>query len=88
MAGSDLNFDVVYRGETFEYRRSGQWVFFQREKVHGGGYWFGQAFDECFVFGIEQPVSLREGMEFLSAFHNARAIGDIFDQDAFELTGD
>jgi len=86
MGGKDLNFDVVYRGETFNYRFSGQWVFFQREKAYGGGYWFGQAFDECFVFGIERPVSLREGILFLAAFDRSHDVGDIFDQDEFELT--
>ena len=32
MAGHELGFQVVYRGETLEYYRPGGWVFFQRPK--------------------------------------------------------
>lgn len=65
MGGKDSNYDVVYRGETRRHIRPGTYVFFQRLKEHGGGYWLGQAYDGCFGFVIERPVSLRYGMQML-----------------------
>lgn len=65
MGGKDLGFDVVYRGETRNRIDPGKYVFFQRLKEHGGGYWLGQAYDDWFGFVIERPVSIREGMELL-----------------------
>ncbi|PBI82247.1 hypothetical protein EYY67_01565 [Rahnella victoriana] len=41
------------------------YVFFQHLKEHGGGYWLGQVYDDWFGFVIEEPVSLRRGMEYL-----------------------
>lgn len=65
MAKKDLGFDVVYRGETRDRIDPGKYVFFQRLKEHGGGYWLGQVYDDWFCFVIEQPVSLMQGMEIL-----------------------
>lgn len=65
MGSKNSNYDVVYRGETRDYIRPGMYVFFQRLKEHGGGYWLGQAYDNWFGFVVERPVSLREGMTLL-----------------------
>lgn len=65
MGGKDLGFDVVLRGQTRDHIKPGIYVFFQRERELGGGFWFGQAFDDWFGFVIEEPVSLRYGMEML-----------------------
>lgn len=65
MAKKDLGFDIVYRGESRERIETGKYVFFQRLKEHGGGYWLGQVYDDWFFFVIEQPVSLMQGMEIL-----------------------
>lgn len=65
MGVKDATFDVVYRGETRDRIKPGTYVFFQRLKEHGGGYWLGQAYDDWFGFVIERPVSLREGMILL-----------------------
>lgn len=65
MSKKDPTFDVVYRGETREYFRPGQRVFFQRLKEYGGGYWLGRAYDDAFIFDIERPISLAEGMEYI-----------------------
>ena len=65
MGGKDAGFDVVYRGETRDHISPGKYVFFQRLKEHGGGYWLGQCYDDWFGFVIERPCSLREGMALL-----------------------
>jgi hypothetical protein len=67
MGGKDSNFDVVYLDETRDWIEPGTYVFFQRLKEHGGGYWLGQVYDGWFGFVIEDPVSLRYGMEVLQA---------------------
>lgn len=41
MGGKDLGFDVVYRSKTSNRIDPGKYVFFQRFKGHGGGYWLG-----------------------------------------------
>lgn len=45
MGGKDHSFDVVYRGESRDWISPGKYVFFQRLKEYGGGYWLGQAYD-------------------------------------------
>ena len=65
MGSKELAFDVVMRGDTRDYIKPGSYVFFQREKEHGGGFWLGQAYDDWFGFVIEEPVSLRQGIEYL-----------------------
>ena len=42
-------------------------MFFQRPKPCGGGFWLGKTEDGFFLFGIEWPVSLADGMTFLMA---------------------
>jgi hypothetical protein len=44
MGGKDSNYSVVYRGETLEYFKEGEWVFFQRSKQSGGGFSFRPGF--------------------------------------------
>ncbi len=41
MGGRDSNYQVIYRGESLENFREGEWVFFQRAKEYGGGLCFG-----------------------------------------------
>lgn len=45
MAGKDTNYQIVYRGDYLEYFHSGGWVFFQRPKEAGGGFWLGRTYD-------------------------------------------
>lgn len=89
MGGKDHSFDVVYRGESRDWISPGKYVFFQRLKEYGGGYWLGLAYDDCFVFAIERPISIREGMDFLSAIENLKTPKDGFhdDPDDFTLAG-
>ncbi|PPX83815.1 hypothetical protein C3D70_13025 [Cronobacter sakazakii] len=84
MANTDSNYQIVYRGECLEHFSPGGWVFFQRLKEYGGGYWMGQTFEDCFVFGIERPVSLNEGLRYLM-FVSMVANEPDFDDD-FTLT--
>ena len=90
MGAKDLGFDVVYRGQTLEYFDEGRYVFFQREKCYGGGYWFGKVMDGFYKFALEQPVSLRQGIEYLFAIRLAERGGDVFDDslDDFKLVSD
>ncbi len=67
MGGRDLNYQIVYRGEELEIFREGGWVFFQRLKEYGGGFWLGRTYGDTFIFGIEKPISLRKGILFLNA---------------------
>lgn len=79
MAGHDLNFQVVYRGETLEYYRPGGWVFFQRPKECDGGYWLGRTYDNVFMIEYERPVSLNEGMGYLDTLRKVEAKSNEFD---------
>lgn len=65
MAKSPEKFQIVYRGEVLAYYKPGEWVFFQRPKECGGGYWLGKTYDFVYMFEIPYPVSLRQGMEFM-----------------------
>ncbi|WP_261441972.1 hypothetical protein [Serratia grimesii] len=84
MGSKDLGFDVVYRGETITYIREGRWVFFQRLKEYGGGYWLGRTYHDAFIFGLERPTSLFEGIQFILASMSVEQNADQFDDD-FEL---
>ncbi|CAH0178504.1 hypothetical protein SRABI106_01046 [Rahnella aquatilis] len=87
--GKDLGFDVVHRGETRDWIPPGRYVFFQRRKEYGGGYWLGQVYDDWFGFVIEEPVSLRQGIEYLMSLRsNESQLGGFHDeQDDFFLRG-
>lgn len=67
MSGKDSNYQVVYRGQVLPpaHVKEGGWVFFQRLKECGGGYWLGKTWQNYFEFGIEAPVSLAQGIEYL-----------------------
>ncbi|MBP2194714.1 hypothetical protein [Pantoea cypripedii] len=65
MVKSVEKFQIVYRGETLTYYKPGEWVFFQRPKEIGGGYWLGRTYDFVFMFELSYPVSLRQGILFM-----------------------
>lgn len=67
MGGKDQSFQVVYRGQVLERWVPGGWVFFQRPKACGGGFWLGRTEDGFFSFSIEYPISLADGVAFLMA---------------------
>ncbi|MHA1055852.1 hypothetical protein [Enterobacter mori] len=79
MAGHDLDFQVVYRGETLEYYHPRGWVFFQRPKVCGGGYWLGRTYDGVFIIESARPVSLNAGMNFLAPMKKVEVANEEFD---------
>lgn len=70
MAGSDSNYQVVYRGENLTDYAPGGLVFFQRPKENGGGFWLGRTYDGFFWFEISAPVSLSQGLFYLQAMNN------------------
>lgn len=79
MGGKDSNYQIVYRGQVLENYRRGGWVFFQRSKEYGGGYWLGRTYDNVFIIEYERPTSLHEGMVFLLSLKEVEARSDDFD---------
>ncbi|HEJ7990188.1 TPA: hypothetical protein SMI27_000826 [Serratia liquefaciens] len=79
-----LGYQVVYRGETLPNFVDGGWVFFQRLKEYGGGYWLGRTYNDAFIFGLERPTSLFEGIQFILTSRSVERNADQFD-DNFEL---
>lgn len=69
MAGSDSNYQVVYRGESLTDYAPGGLVFFQRPKENGGGFWLGRTYDGVFWLEISAPVSLSQGLLHLQAMN-------------------
>lgn len=65
MSPKDLGYQIVYRGEMLPYFVEGGWVFFQRLKEYGGGYWLGRTYHDAFIFGLESPTSLSAGIDFI-----------------------
>ncbi|EBM5962861.1 hypothetical protein D2B43_18010 [Salmonella enterica] len=86
MGGKDSNYQVVYRGETLTHLHAGEWVFFQRRKDAGGGYWLGRTYPDFYLFGPETPVSLSQGILYIMSCERVEAISHTFDDD-FELYG-
>ncbi|HEP0829880.1 TPA: hypothetical protein QIW89_003582 [Enterobacter hormaechei subsp. steigerwaltii] len=80
MGVSDSKFQVVYRGEVLEHFKPGGWVFFQRPKECGGGYWLGRTYHDVFMIEYERPVSLSEGMIYLTSLIKVEARGNDFDE--------
>lgn len=78
-------YDILYRGETRDYIPPGRVMFIQRPKECGGGYWLGRAYDNAFIFEIERPVSLGEGIDYIMIMRRVAKHVDDFDDD-FELT--
>ncbi|MFP8620397.1 hypothetical protein ACLH2L_09885 [Klebsiella grimontii] len=85
MGKIDCKYQVVYRNEGVECFISGSWVFFQRPKECGGGYWLGRTFDNVFMLELEYPVSLHEGIIFLNQLTEVADKFMDFDDD-FQLT--
>ncbi|KAF1366787.1 hypothetical protein [Yokenella regensburgei] len=86
MGSKESNYEVIGRGETCDYLIPGKWVFIQRAKEHGGGFWFGRYFEDtrCFWLEFERPTSLREGIEYLFAMSKVEPLSNTFDDD-FQL---
>jgi len=78
------NYQVVHCDQMLNYLRPGEWVFFQRGKEVGGGYWLGRIYPDFYLFGLEQPVSLLEGLEYIVIADKVEAVSHLFDDD-FEL---
>lgn len=78
MGVKDSKFQVVYRGEVLENLKPGGWVFFQRPKEYGGGYWLGRTYDDVFMIEYERPVSLNEGMRYLLLVDKLEATSNEF----------
>lgn len=65
MGKIDSNYQIVYRGEFLTCYVPGGWVFFQRPKHCGGGYWLDRVYDFSFLFELPMPVSLSDGIRHL-----------------------
>lgn len=79
MGSKDSNYQIVYRGETLQTMIPGQWVFFQRPKECGGGYWLGKTYEDSFWFELERPVSLSDGLSYLIVCTKVEATSHEFD---------
>lgn len=85
MGGKDSNYQIVYRGEVLERFIEGGWVFFQRPKSCGGGFWFGRTYSGLFWLEFERPTSLHDGLKYLVSYNYIYDKAHIFDDD-FDLT--
>lgn len=81
MGVKDSNYQIVYRGQTLDVYRPGGWVFFQRPKECGGGYWLGRTYHDVFMIEYERPVSLNEGMRYLILVDEVESKSDEFIND-------
>lgn len=81
MGGKDSNYQVIYRGEVLENFREGEWVFFQRAKECGGGYWFGRTYPDYFMLEFHAPTSLSEGIKYILAYESLAMTPCGFDDD-------
>ncbi|VFS25936.1 Uncharacterised protein [Enterobacter cancerogenus] len=79
--GRDANYDVILRGEVREYLTPGRWVFIQRAKEYGGGFWLGKAYDDCFWLEFDRPTSLSDGLDYIIASERVYAAANTFDDD-------
>lgn len=79
--GKDANYDVILRGEVREYLPPGRWVFIQRAKEYGGGFWLGKAYDNCFWLEFEKPTSLSDGIDYILIAEKVAAVSNTFDDD-------
>lgn len=78
MVGKDASYQIVYRGQVLENYRPGGWVFFQRPKECGGGYWLGRTYDNVFIIEYERLTSLNGGMIFLLSLKEVESKSDDF----------
>lgn len=81
MGGKDQNYQVVYRGESLSRFIPGGWVFFQRPKECGGGYWLGRTYEDCFWLELERPVSLFDGLGYMMEVNRMLENAQDFDDD-------
>lgn len=81
MGGKDQNYQVVYRGEVLPRFVPGGWVFFQRPKECGGGYWLGRTYEDCFWLELERPVSLFDGLGYMMEVNRMLENAQGFDDD-------
>ncbi|EDF5065187.1 hypothetical protein GB704_21060, partial [Salmonella enterica] len=65
MGSKNSKYVIVYRGEVLRHLIPGQFVFFQRKKEYGGGFWLGKTHEDGFEFVLEQPTSLSYGLAYL-----------------------
>lgn len=66
MGSKDCGYDVILRGEIEPSRiQPGRWVFFQRAKVYGGGFWGGRTYPDYYEFGTPWPTSLSDGINYM-----------------------
>lgn len=81
MTSKDGGYDVVLRGQGLDADmiRPGRWVFFQRLKEHGGGFWGGRTWPDFYEFGLPYPVSLSDGIAYM--FHVMRVESGFLDFD-------
>ncbi|EEC1074766.1 hypothetical protein AH545_004543 [Salmonella enterica subsp. enterica] len=88
MGSKNSKYEIVYRGEALKHLIPGQFVFFQREKEYGGGFWLGKTHDDGFEFVLEQPTSLSYGLAYLIRLSSveARYMEFVDDIDDFKLT--
>ena len=78
MAGSDTNYQIVYRDNCLECFHSGGWVFFKRPKEAGGGFWLGRTYHFVIMIELARPVSLREGIISLQQLRYGSAASSDF----------
>lgn len=65
MGSKDSNYQVVYRYEPLMKYVPGGWVLFQRPKSCCGGFWLGKTYDGVFMFELDRPVPLSEGVKYI-----------------------
>lgn len=53
--GKDGKYDIIYRGEHRDYIAPGRWVFIQRAKEVGGGYWLGRVWPDFLNLALSNP---------------------------------
>lgn len=79
--GKDGRYDIIYRGEMRECLTPGRWVFIQRAKEYGGGYWLGKGYEDYFWLELETPTSLIAGIDYIHASERVAAAANTFDDD-------
>ncbi|QDL32416.1 hypothetical protein [Serratia liquefaciens] len=85
MGSKELGYQIVYRGEVLPHFVEGGWVFFQRLKEYGGGYWLGRTYHDVFILEYDRPTSLYDGILFIFEMKRVERGYTAFDDD-FTLT--
>lgn len=65
MGKKDSNHQIIYRGQVLERFTPGGWVFIQRQKECGGGFWLGRTYDDCFWLKLDKHVPLSNSLTCL-----------------------